>query len=141
MTNSPPNSLLAWFASNPVAANLLMLLILIGGVSSFNSINTEVFPRFSPQQIQITAFYPSAGPAEIESAVCIRIEEAIFDVPGVKRLNTEITQAQCQIKVAVLPDHDKNQVMNALRSRVQAIQRLPKGLENIDVQAAQRDVL
>ena len=139
MTNSPPNSLLAWFASNPVAANLLMLLILIGGVSSFNSINTEVFPRFSPQQIQITAFYPSAGPAEIESAVCIRIEEAIFDVPGVKRLNTEITQAQCQIKVAVLPDHDKNQVMNALRSRVQAIQRLPKGLENIDVQAAQRE--
>lgn len=139
MTNSSPNNLLAWFASNPVAANLLMLLILIGGVSSYTYINIEVFPRFSPQQIEITAFYPGAGPLEIESAVCIRIEEAIFDVPGVKRLNTEITQAQCKIKVAVLPDYDKNQVMNALRSRVQALQRLPKGLDKIDVQAAQRE--
>lgn len=139
MTNPPSNSLLAWFASNPVAANLLMLLILIGGVSSYTRINTEVFPRFSPQQIQITASYPGAGPLEIESALCSRLEEAIFDVVGVKRLNTEITQGECLIKVAVLPDYDKNSVMNMLHSRIQAVQRLPKGLEKIDVQAAQRE--
>jgi multidrug efflux pump subunit AcrB len=136
---TPSNSLLAWFASNPVAANLLMLLILIGGISSYTRINTEVLPRFSPQQIQIKAYYPGSGPFEIESAVCIRIEEAVFDVSGVKRLNTEITQGECLIKVAVLPDYDKDQVTNSLRSRVQAIPRLPKGLEKIDVQAAKRE--
>jgi len=136
---SHPTGILAWFAGNPVAANLLMLFILVGGVSSYALIDTEVFPRFSPQQIDITAFYPGAGPLELESAVCARIEEAIFDVPGVKRLNTEITQAECQIKASVQPDYDKEQVMNTLRSRVLAIQRLPKGLEKIEVRAATRD--
>lgn len=131
--------LLAWFVANPVAANLLMLLILIGGASSYAYIDTEVFPRFSPHIIDINALYPGAGPLEIEESVCVRIEEAVFDIPGVKRLNSEIFQGECLVKVAVLADYDKDQVMNAVRSRVQAIQRLPKGLEKIDVQAASRD--
>lgn len=138
-TPSEQSGLLAWFAANPVAANLLMLLILIGGLSSYALIDTEVFPRFSPHIVEVKAFYPGAGPMEIEESVCVRIEEAIFDVPGVKRLNTEIFQAECTIKVAVLPDYDKEQVMNTVRGRVQAIQRLPKGLEKIDVRAAVRD--
>jgi len=133
------SGLLAWFAANPVAANLLMLLILIGGLSSYTVIDTEVFPRFSPQIIEVNAAYPGAGPLEIEDAICVRIEEAIFDVSGVKRLNTEITEGQCQVSVAVLPGYDREQVMSAVRSRVQAIQRLPKGLDAIDVWPATRD--
>ncbi|MDD5275172.1 MAG: efflux RND transporter permease subunit [Methylovulum sp.] len=133
------SGVLAWFASNPVAANLLMLLILIGGLSSYTFIDTEVFPRFSPHIIEVSALYPGAGPQEIEESVCVRIEEAIFDVSGVKRLNTEISQANCTVKVAVLPDYDKEQVMSAVRGRVQAIQRLPKGVEKIDVRAAARE--
>lgn len=133
------SGLLAWFAANPVAANLLMLLILIGGLSSYTYIDTEVFPRFSPHIIEVNATYPGAGPLEIEEAVCVRIEEALFDVSGVKRLSTEITQGQCLVSVAVLPDYDKEQVMSAVRSRVQAIQRLPKGLDKIDVRPAVRD--
>ncbi|MGZ8153415.1 MAG: efflux RND transporter permease subunit, partial [Methylovulum sp.] len=131
--------LLAWFAGNPVAANLLMLLILIGGLSSYMIIDTEVFPRFSPHIIEINAIYSGAGPLEIEESVCVRIEEAVFDAPGVKRLNTEISQGLCQVRVAVLPDYDKEQVMSALRMRVQALSRLPKALEKIDVQPATRD--
>ncbi|MGZ8226040.1 MAG: hypothetical protein ACXWT3_05295 [Methylococcaceae bacterium] len=69
----------------------------------------------------------------------MRIEEAVFDAPGVKRLNTEISQGLCQVRVAVLPDYDKEQVMSALRMRVQALSRLPKALEKIDVQPAMRD--
>lgn len=130
--------LLAWFAANPVAANLLMLLILVGGLSSYALIDAEVFPRFSPHIVEVSASYPGAGPLEIEESVCVRIEEALFDVPGVKRLNTEISQGLCLIKVAVLPDYDKEQVMNTVRGRVQAIQRLPKGLDKIDVQSMLR---
>ncbi|ASF44785.1 efflux RND transporter permease subunit [Methylovulum psychrotolerans] len=139
LPKSDPTGILAWFASNPVAANLLMLLILVGGVSSYTRLDTEVFPRFSPQQIEIKALYPGAGPLEIESAVCIRIEEVIFDVQGIKRINTEITQGECLIKVAVLPDYDKLQLMNALNGRIQTISRLPKGLEKISVKAAARE--
>ncbi len=131
--------LLAWFASNPVAANLLMLLILIGGVTSYQAMDKEVFPRFNPQQIEITALYPGAGPLEIEESVCVRIETAINDVPGVKRLYTEIQQGLCNIKVSVLPDANLEQVLNALQGRIQGIPRLPKNLEKIEVKRAERN--
>jgi multidrug efflux pump subunit AcrB len=149
MKQSPTSSLkppasslkspIAWFASNPVAANLLMLLILVGGTAGFITMDKEVFPRFSPHQIEIRALYPGAGPIEIEEAVCVRIEEAVHDLPGVKRLNTEITEGECLIKVAVLPDHDKQTVMGAVRGRIQALTRLPKTLEKIDVSESIRD--
>lgn len=131
--------LLPWFASNPVAANLLMLLILIGGVTSYQAMDKEVFPRFNPQQIEITALYPGAGPLEIEESVCVRIETAINDVPGVKRLYTEIQQGLCNIKVSVLPDANLEQVLNALQGRIQGIPRLPKNLEKIEVKRAERN--
>ena len=134
----PPSGLIGWFASNPIAANLLMMLILIGGCGSLLVMDKEVFPRFLPQQIDVKATYPGAGPLEIEESVCIRIEEAIYNLAGVKRLKTEIIEGECNVKVAVLPDYDKNQVMNTIQGRVQAIPRLPKGLEKIEVLPANR---
>ncbi len=133
------NGILAWFASNPVAANLLMMLILIGGVSSYKVMDKEVFPRFNPHQIEITARYPGAGPLEIEESVCVRIEEGINDLPGVKRLTTEIQQGSCNIKVSVLPDTNLVQVLNALQGRIQSLPRLPKNLEKIEVKQAERN--
>ncbi|MCX6066170.1 MAG: efflux RND transporter permease subunit, partial [Chloroflexi bacterium] len=116
-----------------------MLLIMIGGIVGFKVMDKEVFPRFSPQQIDITANYPGAGPLEIEESVCIRIEEAISDMPGVKRLNSTIQEGICTVKVSVLPDYDQDQIINSLRGRIQNIPRLPKDLEKIDVQPATRN--
>lgn len=133
------SGLIPWFAANPVAANLLMLLILLGGAGALSTMEREVFPRFSPHQLQVTARMPGVGPQEIETAVCVRIEEAIYNAPGVKRLKTEIRQGECEIKVAVLPDHDKEAVMATVRGRIQAIPRLPKELERIEVEPASRN--
>ena len=77
-------NLFAWFASNPVAANLLMLLILAGGIFGMHDVEKEVFPRFSPHQIEVKASFPGAGPSVIEESVCIPIEEAINDLSGIK---------------------------------------------------------
>jgi multidrug efflux pump subunit AcrB len=125
--------LLAWFAGNPVAANLLMLLILTGGVLGMIDVDKEVFPRFSPHQIEVTAIFPGAGPSEVEESVCIPIEEAVHDVPGIKHLHGEIRGDTCTLGVEILPDRDREQMMSLVRGRVQAIQRLPKQLEKIDV--------
>jgi multidrug efflux pump subunit AcrB len=125
--------LLAWFAGNPVAANLLMLLILTGGVLGLMNVDKEVFPRFSPHQIEITAIFPGAGPSEVEESVCIPIEEAVHDVSGIKHLHGEIRGSTCTLGVEILPNRDREQMMALLRGRVQSIQRLPKQLEKIDV--------
>jgi len=134
-----PKSLIGWFANNPVAANLLMLLILAGGAVSYLNVEKEAFPRFSPHKIEIRAAYHGAGPEVIESTVCVRIEEAVRDVPGIKRLSSEITEGACVVKVEVLPDRDREQMTNTLRGKVQAIQRLPKELERIEVEPAIHD--
>lgn len=131
--------LLAWFACNPVAANVLMMLILVGGLFGYQSMDKEVFPRFNPHQIEVIALYPGAGPLEIEASVCIHIEEAINDIIGVKRLYTEIQQGTCTIKVSVLPEYNVEQVLATLQGRIQGIPRLPKNLEKITVQLAQRE--
>ncbi len=132
------DGLLAWFADNPVAANLLMLVILAGGALGMIDVDKEVFPRFSPHQIEVTAIFPGAGPAEVEQSVCIPIEEAIHDLPGIKHLHGEIRGDTCTIGVEILPNRDREQMMALLRSRVQSIQRLPKQLEKIDVLPAGR---
>lgn len=57
-----------WFAGNPVAANLLMLLIFIGGFNTLQQTDREAYPRFAPERIGISALYPGAGPAEIQQS-------------------------------------------------------------------------
>lgn len=130
--------ILAWFAGNPVAANLLMLLILAGGVLGMTEIDKEVFPRFGSRQIEVIAVYPGTGPAEIEESVCIPVEEAIYDLPGIKHLHDEISNDRCTLTVEIHAGYDLEQAMALIRGRIQALQRLPKQLEKIDVQPAGR---
>lgn len=132
------NGPIAWFAANPVAANLLMMLIVCGGVSSLLFMEKEVFPPFKLPRILISATYPGAGPLEIEESVCIRIEEAIYDLPGIEQLKSDIYSGRCDVRATVLPRHDKDRVQNAISARIEAIQRLPKSLEKIDVKTDYR---
>jgi multidrug efflux pump subunit AcrB len=132
-------NLLAWFAANPVAANLLMLLIMSGGLLGIADVDKEVFPRFSPHQIVVNTQYLGAGTAEVEESVCVPIEEAIYDIPGVKHLHSEIRGDDCKIDVEILPDVPREQVMASVQSKVQGIARLPKQLEKIQVLPADRN--
>ena len=68
---------LAWFAQNHVAANLLMLMIIVGGIISLGTNTVEMFPEMSVDIITVTVPYLGATPAEAEEAVCLRVEEAI----------------------------------------------------------------
>lgn len=133
------DNLLAWFAANPVAANLLMLLIMSGGLLGIADVDKEVFPRFSPHQIVVNTQYPGAGTAEVEESVCVPIEEAIHDIPGVKHLHSEIRGDDCKIEVEILPDVPREQVMASVQSKVQGIAKLPKQLEKIQVLPADRN--
>jgi multidrug efflux pump subunit AcrB len=130
---------LAWFAANPVAANLLMLLIWLGGAFSLYTMPKDVYPRFSPHRFEIEAVYPGASPSEVEASVCIPIEESVHDLPGIKRLNTLVNEGECRIRVDVLPGHEPEILMGAVRGRIQSNTRLPRSLEKVDVKASSQD--
>lgn len=73
------NRAIAWFASNSVAANLLLLVLVGGGLLTAPRIKREVFPEIDADIITVTVEYPGAAPAEVEEGICIRIEEQLQD--------------------------------------------------------------
>ena len=86
MTTHREKGLIAWFARNPVAANLLMIFILVGGLLTAMSVRKQMFPQFESNWISIQAIYPGAAPQEVEEGITIKVEESLEGLEGIKRL-------------------------------------------------------
>jgi multidrug efflux pump subunit AcrB len=131
---SPNSGLIAWFAVNPVAVNLLMLLIWVGGISSLWSIDKDVLPSLASEGIEITALYPGAGPSEVEKSVCIPLERAVFDLPGIKDLSSESTEGKCTVRTGIKEGYNLQSLISAIRMRTLTVSQLPKAVDRIKVQ-------
>ena len=79
---------LAWFAANHVASNILMIFILVSGALSLATVVIEVFPEIDTDTVTVRVPYRGASPAEAEEGVCIRVEEAIASIEGIKRIRS-----------------------------------------------------
>lgn len=133
MSRLAKRTVLAWFAGNPVAANFLMMVIILGGCYSLETIVKEAYPRFAPPAFEVTAEYPGAGPTEVQEGVCIPIEEAIHDLNGIKRLDSFATEGLCEIGVQVEQGFSTKELASSIRSRTQTIMTLPKAVEKINI--------
>ena len=82
------NPMIRWFAHNHVAANLLMLVIIAAGLMSASSIKQEVFPEVEMDMITVQVPYLGATPSEVEEAICVRVEEQVQGVDGIKKITS-----------------------------------------------------
>lgn len=123
-----------WFAKNSVAANLLMVLILVGGLASAFTIRQEVFPEISSELITITVPYLGAAPEEVEEAVCARIEERVQDLEGVKRVRSVAAEGVGTVTLELLDGADIRATLDDVKSRVDAIDTFPEETEKPIVQ-------
>ena len=128
---------IAWFTDNPVAANLLMLILLVGGAFSLSSMHKEEFPSIEPGIIQITIPYLGAAPIEAERAVCIRVEEAIEGLDGIERMTATASEGACTVFLEVFADADLTVTLNEVKSRVDAINTFPAETEKPIVSSLQ----
>jgi len=117
--------ILAWFAANHVAANLLMFIIIVAGLISAFTIRKETQPEFELNMIQVQVPYPGAGPEEVEEGVVIRIEEAVQDIDGIKKISSTAQEGVGQVVLEVNLDADLNEVMSEVKTRVDAIYAFP----------------
>ncbi|MGW8323569.1 MAG: efflux RND transporter permease subunit, partial [Thermodesulfobacteriota bacterium] len=116
-------------ASNTVFANIGLIMILIGGgLAAFNMVR-ETFPEFSLDRIQIVVPYPGADPEEVEEGICRKIEEAIEGVDGVKEYTTVSSENQGTAVIEVKEDYDVDEVLDQVRSRIDAISTFPVDAE------------
>lgn len=134
---------ITWFVKNPVATNLMMMLFLAGGGISYTNLNQEAFPDIEFGMIQISVPYLGATPAESESAVCLRIEEALDGAENIERLTSTAREGGCDATVELTSGADLNTALNDIKSKVDAIITFPVETEKPIVRAfsAIRDVM
>jgi multidrug efflux pump subunit AcrB len=128
---------LTWFTDNPIAANLLMLIFISGGLISLSSMHKEEFPNIEPGIVQIQVPYLGAAPEEVEEAVCIRVEEAIEGVDGMDRVFTTAVEGMCSVMVELGQNADISTALNDIKGKVDAISTFPAETEKPIVSSMQ----
>jgi len=123
------NRAIAWMATHSVAANLLMLLLVIGGAMTLTTIRQEEFPAIDTDMIRVTVEYPGAAPTEVEEGVCIRIEEELEGLQEMDRMSSLAVEGACVVTVELFPSSDADVALDEVQSRINAMDTLPEETE------------
>ncbi len=119
-----------WVANNTVAANLLMWMVLLGGLITLPSVKQEVFPEFSTDTITITVPYLGAAPEEVEEGVCIKIEEQIQGIDGIEKITSKASEGIGVVTVELLEGADISRVLDDIKTNVDGIETFPEETES-----------
>ena len=128
------NRALAWFAENRVAANLLMVLVLGGGVLTLVTLHQEVFPEISSDVISVTVPYPGAAPEEVEDGVVTRVEDAIEGIEGIKEITSTAAEGVGTVRAELQLGQSVQRVLSDVKNRVDAIASFPEEAEEPIIQ-------
>ena len=127
--SSRKKGLLGWFASNHVAANLLMLLIISAGLLTIFTIKLEFFPEFNLDIITVSVPYLGASPTDVEEGVVMRVEEAVAAVDGIKRLTSTAEEGFGVVVVEVEEYADAKEALDDIKAEVDRIITFPEETE------------
>ncbi|WP_404339555.1 efflux RND transporter permease subunit [Pseudoalteromonas mariniglutinosa] len=129
MTTHREKGLIAWFARNPVAANLMMIFILVGGILTAFSIRKQMFPQFENNWISVQATYPGAAPQEVEEGITIKVEESMEGLEGIKRLITYSNRGFSQSWIEIEEKYDPQDVLDEIKMQIDSINTFPAEME------------
>ncbi|MET4161854.1 multidrug efflux pump subunit AcrB [Marinobacterium sp. MBR-111] len=136
--------MIAWFARNHVAANLLMVTILFTGLMSLKyNIPLEVFPSFETDTISVNVSLRGATPEDAELSLATRVEEAVSDLEGVKQINSRSVEGGATITIEVDSGYDARELLADVKSRVDEIGTFPSEADQpvISLATFKRDVI
>ncbi|MEP5764085.1 MAG: efflux RND transporter permease subunit [Halieaceae bacterium] len=123
------NGIIAWFVRNPIAANLLMILIVVGGLTGIPALEKQFFPDFEMDTVSVTMPYLGAGPTEVEEQICVRIEEAVHDLNGVKEIRSTAREGSGTVLIEAESGYDMQRLTSEVKTRVDAITTFPAEAE------------
>lgn len=123
------HGILAWMARNRVAANLVMLVLVVGGLFTLPNIKQEVFPEFSLDMVLVNVAYPGASPSEVEEGVILAIEEAVRDVEGIKEVTATASEGSATVAVELLLGVDSSRALADIKSAVDRVTSFPEDIE------------
>ena len=138
MADPKPTGALAWMARNSVAANLLMFVLIVGGVLGLVRTKQEVFPEFTLDTVTVSVPYPGAAPAEVEQGILLAIEERVRGLDGVKRIKSTAREGSGTVSIELLLDAEPEQVLADVKNEVDRITTFPEEAEEPTVSLAKR---
>jgi len=121
--------MIAWFTRNGVAANLLMMLIFFLGYTAVRQVPLEVFPSTTIDIVTVRMAYRGATPEEVEEGVAIRIEEAIYDLEGIKEIATECFEGRARLNIEIETGYNPRDILDDIKNRIDAITTFPNETE------------
>jgi multidrug efflux pump subunit AcrB len=127
--NTPQTGLIAWFATNHVAANLLMWFIIVLGLYSAFTIKKALTPEVVSNLIQISQFYQGAAPEEVEQGIVQKIEEAVKDVESIKRIESRSYESNAQVNIEIFDNMDVNAALDEVKIAIDSISTFPEEAE------------
>ena len=121
-----PRGIIGWWARNLVAANLLMIVALLGGFFGYSQLNREVFPTIAVNGATVSVAWPGASPQEVEEQLIVRIEEALADLDGVDTITSTAREGNGFINVEGLPSVDVGEFIDNIKLEVDSVNNLPQ---------------
>lgn len=131
--------IIRWFTYNDVAANLLMVLIILAGFYSLPKIPMEILPQYEHDAINIRIDNPGATPEEMERDVVMRVEEAIHGLQGIKEIISTAVEGTSTIDVEIAQGYEPRDIKDDLKTRIDAINNFPEEIERPDLKIVQRN--
>ncbi len=129
MKQEDRSDFISWFAGNHVAANLLMLFILVAGTLSLFDLKKEVFPDFDLGMISVSVEYPGASPSEVEEGICVRIEEQIAGIEGLRSIQSRAVEGSGTVIVELERGTDMKKALDEVKAEVDRIVTFPEDAE------------
>ncbi len=123
------HGLIAWWARNSVAANLVMVGIFVAGTIGFSRMEREMDPQVRFPGLQIEVSWPGAAPQEVEEQIVARIEEAVQDLDAVEWVRSSSSEGYGGVYILAEQQVDFTQFMNDVKIRIDAISSFPRDIE------------
>jgi len=122
-------SIIAWFARNHVAANLLMFLMIAGGLLALPNIRQRSFPDINVDVVMVSVAYLGAAPEEVEEGVCVRVEEEIQGINGIEQITSTASEGVCSVGAELIAGYDVDRALREIKNAVDAIDTFPEETE------------
>lgn len=138
--NRQENSKIAWMVKNSVAANLLMLIFVVGGFFALTKVKQEIFPDFNLDVITVSVAYPSASPEEVENGIIIAVEDVVQGLDNVKEVLSTAKEGVGTVAIEMIEGGDIQQLANDIKNAVDGISSFPEDAEYPTISIVSRKV-
>lgn len=136
-------SIIFWMVNNRVTPNLMMIILILGGLFMSTKIKREVFPAFELDRISINVAYPGASPEEVEQGIVLAVEEAVRGIDGIKEVDATASEGSGRVQALLRDDADAQKVLQDIQQQVDRVSTFPEDAEDpvISLDVIKRQVL